>query len=259
MIFCCEKWSEFVRAAKWIANATIITRSNKNNNNNANRQILECQPWRIFFIYENNKRNKRGYALTGPQNPKIWTQIWIAGPGWVSWHAYNLHVDIGAIFMNGEAAAMAAYVIWKIFMKQYARLRYGTQGPPGPTLIWHSYAAIQSETETEDVEVGYRLYIVWGGLSSIFSGVKTSQGLAAVTEPFIDLNWVIFLSFCFLSLGFGHWPVASCHRGLIQSNCRLMWLALSELSRREFIFFRRFLRLFRGRESWFVIKWRRVR
>ncbi|XP_032309629.1 uncharacterized protein LOC6493522 isoform X2 [Drosophila ananassae] len=54
--------------------------------------------------------------------------------------------------MNGEAAAMAAYVIWKIFMKQYARLRYGTQGPPGPTLIWHSYAAIQSETETEDVE-----------------------------------------------------------------------------------------------------------
>jgi len=46
--------------------------------------------------------------------------------------------------MTGDASTMA-YAIWKIFMKQYARLRYDPQ-PLSPKLIWHSYAAIQTTT-----------------------------------------------------------------------------------------------------------------
>lgn len=41
-----------------------------------------------------------------------------------------------------------SYVIWKLFMKQYARLRLpsnnNSNGNGGrPTLIWHTYAAIE--------------------------------------------------------------------------------------------------------------------
>ncbi|XP_034481523.1 GATA zinc finger domain-containing protein 7-like [Drosophila innubila] len=46
-----------------------------------------------------------------------------------------------------------SYVIWKLFMKQYARLRlnmgHNTQ-PMMPTLIWHSYAAIETVATTTD-------------------------------------------------------------------------------------------------------------
>ncbi|KMY98161.1 uncharacterized protein Dsimw501_GD14028, isoform F [Drosophila simulans] len=55
-----------------------------------------------------------------------------------------------SIFMTGDASTMA-YVIWKIFMKQYARLHYDPR-PLSPKLIWHSYAAIQ--TADTNIETG---------------------------------------------------------------------------------------------------------
>lgn len=38
-----------------------------------------------------------------------------------------------------------SYVIWKLFMKQYARLRLPSYDGGRPTLIWHTYAAIEAE------------------------------------------------------------------------------------------------------------------
>lgn len=123
----------------------------------------------LFFIYENNKRNTN-YALTGPSpNPNL------------DWHCRRFpgtHIICMwiSIFMTGdgdgrgrgEAPTTMAYVIWKIFMKQYARLRYDPQ-PLSPRLIWHSYAAIRTV-----------------GLLGVT--MCSGSGYRRLPSPFIDLN-----------------------------------------------------------------------
>ncbi|XP_044250603.1 uncharacterized protein Pura isoform X2 [Drosophila takahashii] len=78
-----------------------------------------------------------------------------------------------SIFMTGDASTMA-YVIWKIFMKQYARLRYDPQ-PLGPKLIWHSYAAIQ--TADTNIEAGRAEAAVSGSGSG--AGAELAEILVA--------------------------------------------------------------------------------
>ncbi|XP_043065127.1 uncharacterized protein LOC108086975 isoform X2 [Drosophila ficusphila] len=85
-----------------------------------------------------------------------------------------------SIFMTGDGdgdASTMAYVIWKIFMKQYARLRYDPQ-PLSPKLIWHSYAAIETTTDT-NIEAGRAEAAVSG------SGARAGAGaeLAEILVP----------------------------------------------------------------------------
>ncbi|XP_017066733.1 uncharacterized protein LOC108104909 isoform X2 [Drosophila eugracilis] len=80
-----------------------------------------------------------------------------------------------SIFMTGDASTMA-YVIWKIFMKQYARLRYDQPLQPlSPKLIWHSYAAIQ--TADTNIEAGLAEAAVSG------SGAGAGSEFAEILVP----------------------------------------------------------------------------
>ncbi|KAI8040291.1 hypothetical protein M5D96_006231 [Drosophila gunungcola] len=82
-----------------------------------------------------------------------------------------------SIFMTGDDSTMA-YVIWKIFMKQYARLRYDPQ-PLSPKLIWHSYAAIQ--TADTNIEAGRAEAAVSG--SGAGAGAGAGAELAEILVP----------------------------------------------------------------------------
>lgn len=77
-------------------------------------------------------------------------------------------------------ASEMSYVIWKLFMKQYARLRlpsYNNNNGGRPTLIWHTYAAIEATT------VGW-FRAGWGA-----EGV-TDRGLGMAMEMEIE-QWAI--------------------------------------------------------------------
>lgn len=153
----------------------IISNNNNDNNinNNVSRQIFEptlasCLRFvHIFFIYENNKRN-RNYALSDPQFPLAVHPVprsqcpfgfplceAVPDPR----RGFLLHCGTHIICMcisrrcphrslwAAASPRKMSYVIWKLFMKQYARLRLpsNNNGNGGrPTLIWHTYAAIEA-------------------------------------------------------------------------------------------------------------------
>lgn len=168
MRLCCENEVNLSGQVN-IAIATIII-SNNNNNNNASRQISVC----LRFIYENNKRNPTNYASSPNPNPYPnldWRLMCRQFPGT---HIICMWISI---FMTGDASTMA-YVIWKIFMKQYARLHYDPR-PLSPKLIWHSYAAIQT--------VGHPLSLYPSECLSCHS-IRGHHVPLRKCLPFIDLN-----------------------------------------------------------------------
>ncbi|XP_034659448.1 uncharacterized protein LOC117895708 isoform X2 [Drosophila subobscura] len=71
-----------------------------------------------------------------------------------------------------------AYVIWKIFMRQYARrLHYNTQQKPQSTLIWHSsydYPAIQTADDT-NIEAGPTPAVGGEGAAGITESPKLAE------------------------------------------------------------------------------------
>lgn len=111
-----------------------------------------------------------------------------------------------------------SYVIWKLFMKQYARLRLPSNNNSNnnggrPTLIWHTYAAIEGTVRGEGKglpdwewqwkwkssnELGYgngngrlRMGVNWKSRCLLLSFSLSLCLPLACLAAFIDLNWVI--------------------------------------------------------------------